>query len=180
MLDEIRIKRNGFVRIIKRDYRRLIVHEIGHAARINYSDRNILIYLHGLNLTGENFVTKYARKSRSENEKEDFAESISFWRGNTKLYWMISQRNRVMQEKYAIVSRQLCFGESANMTLCPLYLSQNATMDPPQYYNGTIGNYTGLFEDDLKRRDVRIMKNVRDLEFEDFYFMEATFPESGT
>ena len=160
-------------------YKGIIGHEVGHTIKFSNSDINLFSYLHGINDTADNFITKYAMTANLSDE-EDFAENIRFWRGNTPLLWKISQRNDVMKAKFGFTSRKMCFKGNSSSTLCPIYISQKSSAETPQNYNGTTDNYKGLFDKDLKRSNIRIMKNITDLNFEDFGFMEANFQNNGT
>lgn len=173
LLDEIRVSKNIWTvhKLSRTYYKHTIAHEVGHSIRLNFSDREAFGFFFNMNETSDIFVTKYAMTSNKTNvrfsENEDFAEGIRFWRGNTVLFWKISERNEIMRSKFEIIARQICFSRNDNTTTCPVYVSRNATEDPPQNYNGTANNYQGLFEKDLKRKDILINKYIRDLDFED-------------
>jgi hypothetical protein len=132
-----------------------LAHEVGH----NIIDQKIaesadlerFSILHSDASSPENFLTKYAKE---ENFKEDFSESISFWRGNTRLFCKISGRNAIMREKFLITAKQFC-----RNNLCTAYI-------PLESKDESIGNFTaekniyrGLFLYYLKSQNIEI-KNI--------------------
>lgn len=175
----IKVKRNATAFLSRKDYEGYISHEIGHSVKLNYPDMDMFSYLNSLNTTSDNFVSQYAMSS-TESDKEDFAESIKFWRGNTKLLENISQRNMIMRTKFEIVARQICFNNTNHTTICPIYVSQKAIVNGSQNYNGTTYNYDGLFENDLTRKDIVIDKNLLDISFDDIKIAISDLKINGT
>lgn len=177
--NRIRVKENATSNISRTFYKQAIAHDTGHSVRLNYSDMFLFLYIHSFNGTADNFITRYAMTSNLSNE-EDFAESVRFWRGNTPLFLKISKRNKIMQTKFEIVSRQICYGIEKNATVCPIYVSKNANTDLPNNYNGTIDNHKGLFNNDLRRKDIKISKPIANLSIKDFDSLTKDLINNGT
>jgi len=129
-----------------------LAHEVGH----NVIDQKIadsadlerFSVLHGDVTSPENFLTKYAKEEKFE---EDFSESIGFWRGNTRLFCKISGRNSVMQEKFLIAARQFCRND-----LCTIYISSESKDESSGNFTAKENIYRGLFWYNLKSQSIKI------------------------
>lgn len=142
-------------------FQQKLAHEVGH----NIIDQKIadsadlkrFSVLHGDVSSSENFLTKYAKEEKFE---EDFSESISFWRGNTRLFCKISRRNSVMQEKFLITAKQFCRND-----LCTAYISSEAKEESSGNFTAKENIYRGLFWYDLKSQNIKIENSENFSEF---------------
>ncbi len=136
-------------RLEQAEYAGIVAHEVGHhLIRYRIADVGDIERFASLhrNQSVENFVTQYAKDG---NYGEDFSEGVSFWMGNTRLFWKISQRNWVMREKFLITARQFCRNNT-----CVIYKSSSTAS--PDLFSGRADYYGELFDGDLAKSEIKV------------------------